>query len=109
MPVHFAAACSNHYKVLTRLRAPRMPLTAANDNAGGASGSSVGGELLLKAALRHFAQHGLSAAERARENAEAAFFAGDSDQYRWWMAICTTLDRRMPAAVAFRRGVLPGR
>ena len=109
MPVHFAAACSNHYKALTRLSAPRTPLNPANDNAGETSGSTNGGELLLKAALRHFAQHGLSAAERARENAETAFFAGDSDQYRWWMAICTSLDRRMPAAVAFRRGVLPGR
>ena len=71
-----------------------MPLNAANDNAAGVGGSGIGGEQLLRAALRHFAQHGLSAAERARDNAESAFFAGDSDQYRWWMAICTTLDRQ---------------
>ncbi len=114
MPVHFTAACSNHFSARARLRPARMPLDAANDNASGigangigASGmgsGGIGGERLLKAALRHFAEHGLSAAERARDNAEAAFFAGESDQYRWWMAICTTLDRRMPAAVAFRRG-----
>ena len=109
MPVHFAASCSNHYKVLTRLHPARAPLNAANDNPAPDGGNSVGGERLLRAALRHFAEHGLSAAERAREIAEDAFFAGDSDTYRWWMAICTTLDRRMPAAVAFRRGVLPGR
>lgn len=104
MPVHFAAAFSNQCSAIGRLRPARMPLNAANDN-----GSGVGGERLLKAALRHFAEHGLSAAERARENAEAAFFAGDSDQYRWWMAICTTLDRRMPSAFAFHRSVSPAR
>ena len=81
-----------------------MPLNAANDN-----GAGLGGEALLHAALRHFAEHGLSAANRARENAEEAFFAGRSDEYRWWMAICTALDRRMPAAVAFRRDASPAR
>lgn len=103
MPVHFAAACSNRYRAIMRLWPARMPLSAANDNVTGSGGNSVGGEQLLRAALRHFAEHGLSAAERARENAETAFFAGDSDNYRWWMAICSTLDRRMPAAVAFHR------
>jgi hypothetical protein len=81
-----------------------MPLNAANDN-----GAGLGGEALLHAALRHFSEHGLSAANRARDNAEAAFFAGRSDEYRWWMAICTALDRRMPAAVAFRRDASPTR
>lgn len=108
MPVHFAAACSNHYRAFLRLRSARMSLNAANDNAIGIGGKDVGGERLLRAALRHFAEHGLSAAERARDNAETAFFAGDSDQYRWWMAICTTLDRRMPAAVAFHRNSFRG-
>ena len=97
MPVHFAAACSNQFSKIGRLRTRRMPLHAANDNGGG-----LGGERLLKAALRHFSEHGLSAAERARENAEAAFFAGNREEYRWWMAICTALDRRMSAAVSFR-------
>jgi hypothetical protein len=98
MPVHFAAACSNQFAAVDRFRPARMPLAAANDNVAG-----FGGERLLKAALRHFAEYGLAAAERARDNAEAAFFSGKSDEYRWWMAICTTLDRRMPAAVAFHR------
>jgi hypothetical protein len=103
MPVYFAAACSNHNKAIMHLRPSRMPLNAANDNVSG-----IGGDQLLKAALRHFAEHGLSAAERARDNAETAFFAGDSDNYRWWMAICATLDRRMPAAVAFHRNAFRG-
>lgn len=76
-----------------------MPLNAANEN-----GTGIGGDRLLHAALRHFAEHGLSAAARARANAEDAFFAGRSDDYRWWMAICTALDRRMSAATAFHRG-----
>ena len=104
MPVHFAAACSNQFSPLNRLRPVRMPLNAANDNGGG-----IGGERLLKAALRHFAKHGLGAAERARENAEAAFFAGNREDYRWWMSICTALDRRMSAAVTFHRGAAPAR
>ena len=98
MPVHFAAACSNQFSAIGRLRPARTPLDAANDNGGG-----IGGERLLKAALRHFSEHGLGAAERARENAEAAFFVGNREEYRWWMAICTALDRRMAAAVEFHR------
>lgn len=108
MPVHFAASCSNPYKVLTRLHPARGPLNAANDNAGRDGSHGADGERLLRAALRHFAEYGLSAAERAREFAEAAFFAGDSDKYRQWMAICATLDRRMPAAAAFHRNSFRG-
>jgi hypothetical protein len=40
----------------------------------------------------------------ARVNAENAFFAGDSGQYRWWLGICRMLDRRMADAVAARQG-----
>lgn len=109
MPVHFVAASSNQFSGLGRQRPMRMPLSAANDNAAGIGGSGPGGERLLKAALRHFAEHGLSAAERARDNAETAFFAGNREQYRWWMAICTALDRRMSAAVAFHSGAAPRR
>lgn len=104
MSVHFSAACSNSVSSSVRIRRAPMPLNAANDNSGG-----IGGEKLLHAALRHFAEHGLSAAARAHDNAEQAFFAGRSDDYRWWMAICTALDRRMPAAVAFHRGQQPQR
>ncbi|HEX7751361.1 MAG TPA: hypothetical protein VF440_03085 [Novosphingobium sp.] len=70
---------------------------AANDNHHGFTEDA-----LLRAALRHFAEHGLGAAEQARRNAERAFFAGDRADYDWWLAICRTLDRRMAAAVAAR-------
>jgi hypothetical protein len=69
----------------------------ANDN-GGARASDA----MLHAALRHFAEHGLAAAHRARKQAEAAFFAGDRQGYQWWLEICRALDRRMAAAIEFR-------
>jgi len=62
----------------------------ANDN-GGARASDA----MLHAALRHFAEHGLAAAQRARKQAETAFFAGDRQGYQWWLEICRALDRRM--------------
>ena len=98
MSIHFVAASTGPVSGAWSHRRAPMPLTAANDNHDG-----IGGEQLLHAALRHFAEHGLSAASRARANAEAAFFIGRSEDYRWWMAICAALDRRMPAAVEFRR------
>jgi len=101
MTIRFAAARRSDVSVLVRMLSTDMPLNSANDN-GDAIGTGNDGDKVLKAALRHFAAYGLSAAERAREQAEAAFFAGDSETYRWWMAICATLDRRMAAAVSFR-------
>ncbi len=66
---------------------------AANDNGAGPA------DAMLHAALRHFAEHGLAAAQRARRQAEAAFFAGDRQGYQWWLEVCRTLDRRMAAAM----------
>ena len=56
--------------------------------------------MTLNAALRHFARHGLGAAAEARNQAEAAFFAGDREGYRWWLGICRTLDRRIARQLA---------
>lgn len=97
MTIRFAAArrgdsCVDH--VLGR--AALLP--AANDNA-----RTPNDDRMLRAALHHFAAHGLGAAEAARENAEHAFFAGDREQYRWWLGICRMLDRRMADAVRVRR------
>ena len=69
----------------------------ANDN-----GSDRATDALLHAALRHFAQHGLAAAQRARKQAEAAFFADDRQSYQWWLEICRTLDRRMASELDAR-------
>ena len=97
MTIRFAASKASGSSILARALAMPVPLQAANDN-----GDAICSDRLLKAALRHFAEHGLSAAERARQNAEAAFFAGQREDYQWWLGICGALDRRMAAAVAFR-------
>jgi len=81
-----------------RARSPRLDPRSihaacalpANDN-----GGSLASDAMLHAALRHFAAHGMAAAQRARRQAEAAFFAGDRQAYRWWLDICRALDRRM--------------
>ena len=67
----------------------------ANDN-----GGDRPSDAMLHAALRHFAEHGLAAAHRARKQAEAAFFAGDRNAYRWWLGVCRTLDRRLARELA---------
>ena len=98
MTICFAAARSADHSSLVNVFAVRLPLSAANDNASGIAGNAI-----LKAALRHFAEHGLSAAEAAREKAQKAFFAGNRAEYRRWLEICAALDRRL-AKVATARG-----
>lgn len=103
MTIRFAAARRNESAVVARIFDARLPLRAANDNAAG-----LCNDALMSAALQHFARHGLGAAERARALAEKAFFAGDRDEYRRWLAICRLLDRRMAEAVAARQGCAGG-
>lgn len=73
-----------------------LPL-AANDDV-----SDSDGQDLLRAALRMFASHGLGAARRAQVAAEDAFFRGDSDSYRWWLAVTRTLDRKLAVDLGAR-------
>ncbi|RJY08900.1 hypothetical protein D6201_05595 [Aurantiacibacter aquimixticola] len=68
-------------------------LLAANDNPSGVT------PLHVNAALRHFAQYGISAAEHARAQATKAARSGDRQGFEWWLGICRALDRRMPRAV----------
>ena len=95
MTIRFAAANPEHNPIVARLLDAPLRLGAVNDNSPG-----LCSDQLLKAALRHFAQHGLGAAEHARGLAEEAFFAGESERYRWWLSICRTLDRRMADTIA---------
>ncbi|MEM6475301.1 MAG: hypothetical protein AAF687_03965 [Pseudomonadota bacterium] len=101
MTIHFAAAQSCDISPLARALSRPKFQSAANDNAsdGGIRGNktSVPSEMMLRAALRHFAEHGLGAAREARAKAETAFFAGDRDGYDWWLGITRTLDRRLAA------------
>ena len=75
------------------------PAVAVNDN-----GADPRGDALLRAALRLFADHGLGAGHRAQTQAEAAFFTGDRERYRWWLAVTRTLDRKLAVELAGRMG-----
>lgn len=113
MSIHFAnapvpgraPACSP----IARAMVARAVERVANDN-GDARGDGRGdrrrggkgngrhapaNDQMLRAALRHFAEHGLGAARAARAQAEQAFFDGDRQAYQWWLGITRTLDRRL--------------
>jgi hypothetical protein len=94
MTIHDAAARGER-PVLSREFLRRG---AANDN-----GLDLTRNGMLRAALKHFAEHGLGAAEVAQRNAEAAFFAGNRKEYRHWLDICRALDRRMADAITAHR------
>ncbi|MDB5724436.1 MAG: hypothetical protein JWQ16_1190 [Novosphingobium sp.] len=97
MTIRFAAAFSNESTARTLTVTVR---SAANDNA-----LDFPRDTLLRAALKHFAEYGLGAAQQAHRNAEAAFFAGNRADYRHWLGICRALDRRMADAVVAHRGL----
>lgn len=99
MTIRFAAANPAYNPFVARVLEAPVRFQAANDNVIG-----ICSDQLLKAALRHFARHGLGAAEEARALAEGAFFSGDRETYDWWLSICRTLDRRMAEAVAAHIG-----
>lgn len=95
MTIHFAAARKGATSPLTRALAHRPIGAVANDN-----GVETGNEVLLNAALRHFAIHGLGAAREARREAQAAFFSGNREAYDRWLQLCRVLDRRMADQLA---------
>lgn len=90
MSIRFAAAINPASSRLLVASAQDWGCEAANDNC-----PLPGQDLLLNAALRHFAEHGLAAATHAQRQAEKAFFAADHKAYQWWLGICRTLDRRL--------------
>ncbi len=94
MPIHFAAARCASRSPVARALARKAVRRAANDNPGGA-GENGAQARVLDAALRHFAEHGLRAAEQAATMAEEAFHAGEDEGYRWWSEICQKLDARL--------------
>jgi hypothetical protein len=91
------AAATHDRRMLDCWLSARTPGLPANDNADDLTRNGM-----LHAALKHFAEHGLGAAEVAQRNAERAYFAGDRKEYRHWLDICRALDRRMAEAVRFR-------
>lgn len=92
MPLQTAFARSTACSPIVRALVRKATGRAANDNG---FGYGISEDNLLHAALRHFGEHGLRAAEEARKQAEAAYFVGDRQSYDWWLGICRTLDRRL--------------
>lgn len=101
MSIFFSAASTPGGSAIARALTAGVPLRAANDN----SHEGESGEELLHSALRHFAEHGMSAARLARENAEAAMRSGEENECRHWLGICRALDRRMGATAAISMGI----
>ena len=97
MPIPIAALGKAYNPVLHRAMA--VPCWREADNDNGSAPKAV----VLRAALKFFAQHGLGAAERAKELAQEAFFNDNRQAYKHWLEICRALDRRMAAAIEARR------
>ena len=98
-PLSRAQSAATVAGCLTPFGVSGEPAGAANDNA-----PDAGDDALLRTALRMFADHGLGAGHRAQVEAEAAFFAGKRDRYRWWLAVTRTLDRKLAVELAGRMG-----
>ena len=78
-----------------RAKLRKMRLECANDNdvTSAQYGTPNDRGNILHAALRHFAVHGLAAAQNAANEATAARARGDETGYEWWYGICHALDR----------------
>ena len=100
MPLHFAAARSTAHSPIARALAKKALVRAANDN--GDLPDIATFDTTMRAALRHFAEHGLNAAKEAGRLAEAAHCDGDMEGYRWWLGICRKLDRHAADVLARR-------
>ncbi|WP_159981857.1 MULTISPECIES: hypothetical protein [unclassified Novosphingobium] len=117
MTIRFAAAWGGTTPAIARSLCLSAPLGAVNDNtrrsgpplrtvssdmASAVDANLAESEAALAAALMHFARHGLSAATRARTEAETAHASGNVKASAHWLEICRQLDRRMAAAATRR-------
>ena len=99
MTIHFAAARTGNASVMARaLRVPAIARAAHDDPLRDVA------DAVLAAALRHFAAHGLAAADRAAEKARQAATAGDRAARDHWLEICATLDPRRARELARELG-----
>ncbi len=89
MPIKFAAPPAKLRSRMSPDHVRAINPIHANDN------GDVVADDHMRAALRHFAKHGLAAAHHAREQAVAAARTGDRQSFKWWLEICRALDRPM--------------
>ena len=98
MTIRYAAARPSVAPVtLTSAALGRISRAPANDNGGAPLRDQV-----LRAALLHFAEHGLRAAQDAGERAVTALAAGNRADYAHWLEICRALDERRARGLAGR-------
>lgn len=95
MTIRFAGARDHANRQIRAWRCHSAPLCAANDNA-----RAVTDKASLISALRHFADHGLAAAERAGDYAAAARHHGDPAACHHWLSVCRQFDRRLADRLA---------
>ena len=96
MPIHFAAARHAALSPVARILA-RSPIPpAANDN--GEMKIGVLSPATL-AALKHFSQHGLAAAQIAHRRARIAQAHRDEADFTHWRDLCRILDRRLASSL----------
>lgn len=95
MTIHFAAARDARKSPVARaLTRPEQRMACNDNNTAGKH------DLMMYAALQHFAEFGLNAPQHARDQARDAFFSGDRKTYGWWLEICRQLDTHMARRLA---------
>ena len=103
MSVRFSAARCTARSPIARALARKAVAQAANDN-GDAEGGAATFDTTIRAALLHFADHGMGAAKEARELALRAHSVGDAESCDWWLGICRALDRKAADAALLGLG-----
>ncbi|MBB4859716.1 hypothetical protein HNO88_003045 [Novosphingobium chloroacetimidivorans] len=97
MTIRFAGARSRGNCPSHAWRCRSAPLCAANDNTRTFTDNAA-----LISALRHFAEHGLAAAEQAGTYAAAARTHGDPAASQHWLSVCRQFDRKLADRLAAR-------
>jgi hypothetical protein len=104
MTIRFAAAVNPAHgrvcKPIARAMIRRMRERAANDHQRTQAPGNPFREPspVFKAALKHFAIHGMGAAHSAQALAHRAVAQGDREGFIWWLSILAALDERLARA-----------
>jgi hypothetical protein len=99
MAIRFAGARIDGTSPIRAWRCRSAPMCAINDNT-----SERLHDATLIATLRHFARHGLAAAEHAGARALSARGVDDRQACLHWLSVCRQLDRRLAERVGEQLG-----